>query len=103
MELKISESAKEFIKNKLFQLQGVGGLLVNFVEYKSCCGAFVQVSNAMVVDIEKHDTRIVPVADDSEGITAYVERGSDFFETNYTIIRVDTKDKNCDSLSVQFE
>jgi hypothetical protein len=104
MELKISKPARECIKNKLSELQVAGGLLINFVEYKSCCGAFVQVSNAVVVDIEKLGTKVVPVAYGNEGITAYIEGDSDFFETDYTIIRVYTKDnKDCDLLSVQFE
>ncbi len=103
MELKVSEPAKRCIKNKLSQFQGLGGLLINFVEYKSCCGAFIQISNATIVDIKNHDTKVVPVASD-EGIIAYVERDSDFFETDYTIIRVDVNNnEDCDLFNVQFE
>lgn len=103
MELKISELAKRSIKNKLSKLQGFGGLLINFVEYKSCCGAFIQISNATVVDVKNYGTKVVPVAKDKD-IIAYVERASDFFETDYTLIRVDiNNNKNCDLFNVHFE
>lgn len=103
MELKISAIAKKYIKNNLAQLQGMGGLLINFVEYKSCCGAFIQISNATTVDIKKYANKVVPIASE-DGITAYIENDSDFFETNYNIIRVEINhSKNYDFFEVQFE
>ncbi|MGQ9721016.1 MAG: hypothetical protein ACUVXA_06815 [Candidatus Jordarchaeum sp.] len=103
MELKISAIAKKYIKNNLDQLQGMGGLLINFVEYKSCCGAFIQISNATIVDIKKYANKVVPIASE-DGITAYIENDSDFFETNYNIIRVEINhNKDYDLFKVQFE
>ena len=103
MELELSETAKRCIKDKLSQLQGAGGLLINFVEYKSCCGAHVKISNALVVDIKRYGTTVVPVAA-TESVVAYVEKDSDFFETDYNTIRVDTgNSKDCDLFEVSFE
>ena len=103
MELELSEPAKRRIKDKLSHFQGTGGLLINFVEYKSCCGAHVKISNASVVDIKRYGTSVVPVAA-AEGVVAYVEKGSDFFETDYNIIRVDIgNSKDCDLFEVSFE
>ncbi|MBS7249995.1 MAG: hypothetical protein KIH08_05300 [Candidatus Freyarchaeota archaeon] len=103
MELKISESAKKCIKNKLSQIQGASGLLITFVEYKSCCGAAIKVSNASIIDLN-NVAEVVPIARDDEGITVYTEKDSDFFETDYTLIKIDTQcKKHSELLDVQFE
>ncbi|MEM2133674.1 MAG: hypothetical protein Q6366_007370 [Candidatus Freyarchaeota archaeon] len=103
MELKISESAKKCIKNKLSQIQGAGGLLITFIGYKSCCGAVIKVSNASVIDLN-NVAEVVPIARDDEGITVYIEKNSDFFETDYTLIKIDIKGKkDSELLDVRFE
>ena len=73
MELELSEQAKRRIKGKLSQLWGAGGLLINFVEYKSCCGTHVKISSALVVDIKRYGTTVVPVAA-AEGVVAYARK-----------------------------
>ncbi len=78
MGLKISRLAKKCIKNKLSQIQGAGGLLINFVEYKSCYGAVIKVSNACIIDLNSV-AEVVPIARDDEGLTVYIEKDSDFF------------------------